>query len=394
MKQPPIIEAKFKQSTEDFIVEEVFGDWNPKISEQDNFNQSPDLSSLQPNPDRSFLACELEKRNIDLFSAIKILASHLHKGTDSIGYAGIKDKKAHTCQRITIFEPDMELIKTFKHENIYLKEFRWEKRKIKMGYLDGNRFTIILRDLDKKDAIKLSTHLRRLDHFANYFGKQRFGSVRGNNAKIGKLLVKREFKKAIDALLLDTSNKEQEEVTFARIKLKKEKDYKEALSYFPEYLRFERRILEYLAKGAEPLEVIKRLERKSMLMYVHALQSKIFNSILEKALAENFDFTRKGQQKIPLMGYKTKIEEEPLKEIDKQVLEDESISLEDFDIREIPYLRIKGDLRDAVVPIGDLELELEDDEENEGSKKMILKFTLKKGTYATTFLENFFILRE
>jgi tRNA pseudouridine13 synthase len=393
-KELPLIETHFKKSTEDFIVEEVLEDWSPKISQEDKFNQLPDLSALEPNENRSFLACEFEKKNIDHFSAIKILASELHKGTDSIGYAGIKDKKAHTVQRITIFEPDMELVKTFKHENIYLKNFKWEKRKIKLGYLDGNRFTIVLRGLNKKDAIKLSSHLRRLNHFANYFGKQRFGSVRGNNVKIGKLLVKKKFKEALDVILEDISSKEQEEVTKARLRLKKEKNYKEALGYFPMYLRFERRVLEGLAKGQEPLEILKRMERKSLLMYVHSLQSHIFNQVLELALGESFDFTKKGQQKIPLMGYRTRIEEEPLMEIEVTVLKNNGIDLGDFNLLEIPFLRIKGDLRDAVVPIKDLEVELEDDDEHEDAKKMILKFILKKGTYATTFLENFFILRE
>ena len=198
----------------------------------------------------------------------------------------------------------------------------------------------------------------------------------------------------LETLLLDTSSKEQEEVTLARIKLKKEKDYREALNYFPEYLRFERRILEGLVKKKEPVDIIKSLERKSILMYVHSLQSHLFNIILETSLAENFDFTQKGQQKIPLMGYRTKIEDEPLKETEEKVLDDEGLVLDDFNILEIPYLRIKGDLRDALVPIEDLELELEDDEQNDGAKKIILQFTLKKGTYATTFLENFFILRD
>ncbi|MBT7706114.1 tRNA pseudouridine(13) synthase TruD [archaeon] len=394
MKEIIPVEVKFKSHPEDFIVEEVQEGWEPHISKEDIFNTTPDLSSLEPNDNRSFLACELEKRDIDLFTAIKIVASHLHKGSDAMGYAGIKDKKAHTIQRITIFEPDLELVKTFKHPNIYLKNFRWEKRKIKLGYLTGNRFTITLRDLDKKDAMKLSSHLRKLDYFSNYFGKQRFGSVRGNNAKIGKLLIKKKFKEVLDVILEEVSDKEQEEVSLARIRLKKEKDYREALNYFPLYLRAERRILEYLSNGMEPLEVIKRQERKSMLFYVHALQSLLFNQILAQALDENFDFTRKGQQKIPLMGYRTRIEEEPLQEIEEAVLKREGIELADFNLVEIPYLRIKGDLRDAVVPIENLELEVEDDDEYEGSRKIILSFTLKKGTYATTFLENFFILKE
>ena len=354
MKEIAIIPAKFKQSSDDFIVEEFYDSWQTEISIQDPFNQIPDLSVLEPNDNRSFLACELEKKDIDLFSALRILTQHLHKGIPSIGYAGIKDKKAHTTQRITIFEPDMNLIKTFKHQNIYLKNFRWEKRKIKMGYLEGNRFTVTLRDIDKKGAIKLATHLRKINNFANYFGKQRFGSVKGNNVKIGKLLLKRKFADAWKEISDDVSKKTNEEA----------------------------------------LELIRRLERKQTLIYVHAVQSYLFNQILEIALGENFDFTKKGQQKIPLMGYRTKIEDEPLREIEKQVLQQQGIDLMDFNLTEISHLRIKGDLRDALVEINDIEVEVEDDEQNEGAKKISLRFKLNKGCYATTFLENFFELRE
>jgi hypothetical protein len=122
--------------------------------------------------------------------------------------------------------------------------------------------------------------------------------------------------------------------------------------------------------------------------------SQSFNEIIETAMAERFDFNQKGQQKIPLFGYKSKIDEGRLGEIEKEILSAHNLDLEEFDIKEIPYLRIKGDLRNALVPVDVQNLEVEEDELNDDAKKMMIEFNLPKGVYATTFLENFFELRE
>ena len=52
---------------------------------------------------------------------------------------------------------------------------------------------------------------------------------------------------------------------------------------------------------------------------------------------------------------------------------------------------MKGSYRRAITEIQDLNVEITDDEEFSGSKKMLLEFTLPSGVYATTFLENFFV---
>ncbi|MCK5321183.1 tRNA pseudouridine(13) synthase TruD [Candidatus Pacearchaeota archaeon] len=383
------IQAKIKDQVEDFIVEEIGDKWVCKVSDIFAPNLNPDLAGLDMNGSREFLWCEMEKQNIDHFQAIKEVALQIGKGVGAIGYGGTKDKKAWTSQRISIFQPDIEKIKAFHHPKITLKNFKWNKRKIKMGYLEANHFKITLRDIDKKDAIKISSSIRKTDWFPNYFGAQRFGSLRGNNVKIGKLIFKRKFKEAIWAILTDIGD-EQPEVKFAREKLKQEKDFATAVEYFPNYLRLEKQILFYLAKNPDDfLGAIKRAERKNILMFLHAVQSKIFNDILGQALEEGMDFTKEGQKSCLLMGYKTRFFNGRLGEIEQQVLADHDLKLEDFDIQEIPYFRIKGSFRKAVTEVKDLEVEVADDEKFSSSKKIILKFILPSGVYATTFLENF-----
>ena len=386
------IVAKIKHSSSDFVVEERAEKWDCHVSDNFSSNESPDISSLGSQESREFLWCEMEKKDIDHFMAIKEVAKGLGVEPRDIGYGGSKDKVAHTSQRISIFRPNLERVKLFSHEKIFLKNFKWNKRKIKLGYLDGNHFGIVLRDIDKKDAIKQSTRMKNKNWFANFFGAQRFGSLRQNNVKIGKLILEKKFEEAVWTILTDTGENERPDLRFAREKLGKGRNISEAAGYFPAFLKLEKSLLYYLKRNPEDyFGAIKRGDRKNILMYVHSVQSRIFNDILEIALGEGLDFTHEGQKSVPLVGYKTRFSKGRLGEIEKEVLDRNGLTLEDFNLREIPYLRIKGSFRRAIVEVSDLKIGVEDDEIFSGSKKMNLEFTLPSGVYATTFLEGFFV---
>jgi tRNA pseudouridine13 synthase len=391
MKEIELVTGKIKHKPEDFIVEEIGPDWKCKVSEKFS-SANPDLSKLG-SAESDFLWCELEKYDLDHFTALKDVARFMGKGMDSIGYAGTKDKQAQTSQRISIFKPNLERLANFSHQNIVLKNFKWAKRKIKIGYLEGNHFKIVIRDVDKKEAAKITKPIRNMPWFPNYFGSQRFGSLRKNNVKIGKLIIKRKFEEAVWTILTDTSGDERPEVKQARENLRKTRDITDAAQNFPRHLRQELGILDYLVRHPEDyLGAIKKAERKSMLMYINSVQSHIFNEILRRALDEGMDFTKKGQQNCILAGYKTKFYEGRLGEIEREVMEENGLELSDFDVVEIPYLRIKGSFRKAITEVSDLNVEVEDDEEFLNSKKIVLSFSLPSGVYATTYLENFFVL--
>lgn len=390
MKDSIIVQAKLKYLPEDFIVEEIGEKWFPKVSKEWKPGQKIDLGNLNLKDRRDFLCCEMEKQDIDHFTAIKEVARLLGKSREAIGYAGTKDKRARTVQRISIFNPDIEKLKEFSHPNIILKNFKWNKRKIKIGYLDGNHFEIVLRDIDKKDGMKIVKQIRSLKWFPNYFGPQRFGSQRQNNVKVGELILKKKFEEAVWAILTDMGN-ERDDVNEARLRLRKDKNIEEALKYFPPYLKLENQILNYLARNPEEyLRAIKSVDKRSMLMFINSVQSKMFNEILETALDEGSDFTKKGQTSCLLMGYKSRFFDGRLGDIERQVLKNHNLTLEDFNIEEIPYLRMKGSFRKAVTQIDNLEVEITDDEEFPPAKKIKLSFGLPSGVYATTFLENFF----
>jgi tRNA(Glu) U13 pseudouridine synthase TruD len=338
MKEILQVPAKIKYKPEDFIVEEIGEKWKCSVEPSEN-KKIPKTE----NPNHNFLWCEMTKKDIDHFTTIKELSSNLK--VKDIGYAGTKDKRAITSQRISLFKPNIELIENFNHPNISLKNFKWNKRKIKIGYLEENHFKITLRDVDKKDAMIIRKKITNLEWFPNFFGKQRFG-INQNNVKIGKLLLERKFSKALKEINGQESS--------------------------------------------DPLQSLRKINRKNMLMYIHSVQSKIFNDILEQALEEGLRFDKKGQTSCLLIGYNSRFFNGRLGEIEQQTLENHNLTLEDFDIKELSFLRMKGSFRKAIIEIKDLKVSIEEDEEFKNSKKIQLEFTLPSGAYATTFLENFF----
>lgn len=350
MKEFEKIYARLKYLPEDFIVEEIGDGWECRVSDKFGNNKEVDFGNLDLESSKDFLWCELEKKDIDHFSAIKELSEKLCINSRDIGYAGTKDKVAWTVQRISLFKPDVEKLKNFRSEKIVLKNFKWMKRKIKLGYLDSNNFKIILRDVGQKEAIKVGNEIRKKNFFPNYFGAQRFGA--GNkNVEVGKLILKKRFGEAAKLIKGSWEGELNDEMG---------------------------------------LKFLKRIERKNLLMIINSVQSYFFNEVLRRALEEGLDFTKQGMQNCLLIGYKSKFYDGRLGEIEKEVLAEMKFTLEDFDLREISYLRIKGSFRKALVFVKDLDLETKEDEVFEGSKKIILSFTLDSGVYATTFLEGFF----
>ena len=66
-----------------------------------------------------------------------------------------------------------------------------------------------------------------------------------------------------------------------------EQDFKEALKYFPEYLKYERMLLEYLARFPDNYaNAIRKLPRSISLMFIHSVESYIFNKELEERINE------------------------------------------------------------------------------------------------------------
>jgi tRNA pseudouridine13 synthase len=383
----------FKHKAEDFIVEEINEDGKlSQISDSIGAfeNAKIDFGNVDVNDRRDFIMFDIEKLNIDHFSLISILCKELNKQPHEIGYAGTKDKLAWTCQRISIFNPDMEKIRNFSYKGIILKNFRWGKHKIKIGDLKGNRFRVVLRDADNA-AIKILNRVRNTEFIPNFFGTQRFGSLRKDNFQIGKLILKKKYKEAVFAYLTGFGSEESKEVKEAKKKLKLEKDIYSAKEYFPKELQVEHRMIEYLSKDKDDyLGALTFIGEKIVLLMCQSVQSRLFNDLLEK-LIDRGAVSEEDSLNIP--GYDLNNAHGKFKRVTEELLEENNLEIEDFKNKDIPFLSLTTLKRKAFFKVKDVIIDVENDDIFNLSKKIKLQFTFDSGSYATTFLEYFFDMR-
>ncbi|MDI6655464.1 MAG: tRNA pseudouridine(13) synthase TruD [Candidatus Hydrothermarchaeota archaeon] len=342
------------------------------------------------NPGWEYTYFTLEKKNWNTIDAIKALARSLGVSHKRFGYAGTKDKRALTRQRVAAWKIEAEQLQRVRIEGIALSDFKKCSERISLGDSLGNRFRIAIRNIDFKEKELneiLSETAKQLGErgIPNYFGYQRFGIIRPNTHIVGREIVRGNLEGAAMAYLANPFEAEKKDAYEARKLVQETKDFKKALEIFPMRLNFERSMLDALAKNPRDYAgALRRLPKKLRLMLVHGYQSYLFNKILSRMIGEEMSI--KGK-KIPLFGYESCFSEDMQGEIEKEIIE-ENIALENFKIKSMPELSSEGLLRDACIETSP-DFEIDEDEINEGKLKCIVSFDLPRGSYATVVLREF-----
>ncbi|ANI31021.1 tRNA pseudouridine synthase D [Yersinia entomophaga] len=98
-----------------------------------------------------------------------------------VSYAGLKDRHAVTEQWFCLHLPGKETpnMQDFQLEGCEVLEAVRQKRKLRIGSLKGNAFTLVLRDISDQQDVEARLNLIAAQGVPNYFGSQRFG--RGGN---------------------------------------------------------------------------------------------------------------------------------------------------------------------------------------------------------------------
>jgi tRNA pseudouridine13 synthase len=125
-----------------------------------------------------------------------------------LGYAGTKDRRAITTQRMSAHRITparlASLNKIANPMGIYLGDYIAQSNAVKLGDLNGNRFTILLREVpfstDMVALEKAMTSLRERG-FINYYGMQRFGTSLVSTHSVGALLLNGDWRAACLAIL-------------------------------------------------------------------------------------------------------------------------------------------------------------------------------------------------
>ncbi|MCX6708341.1 MAG: tRNA pseudouridine(13) synthase TruD [Candidatus Woesearchaeota archaeon] len=293
-----------KHTPEDFAVEEV--------------------STVQTNSSGKYLYFKLWKEDVSTMEALRRLSMVWHIPLNSLSCAGNKDKKAITEQTCGAYGIGKDTVEKTNLHDIKCTFLGYGDEPVHLGQLEGNKFKIVLRNLDETPKIT--------PKFRNLFGEQRFST---NNADIGRHIVKREFKKAADLIVN----------LYPQIQL----------------------------RGNDYVGALRKLPRKLLMLFVHAYQSLLWN---KAAMLTD-------KEELPIVGFGT----ENIDEITQKMLEEEKIKPADFIVRELPEASAEGTERKVWAEAKELKIgKLEEDECFPGKKKITIEFFLPKGSYATEFI--------
>jgi len=268
----PGIAGVIKQRTEDFLVEEQ------------------PLYRTRGQGEHVYLL--IEKTSLTTTDVVRDLAHTFRVGRNDIGYAGLKDKHAIVRQHFSVWLPDrddeMECIERLADRR--LLKVLWSDRhtnKLRRGHHGGNRFVIRVRNVQPTDALKAKRIIDRLyaQGVPNFVGDQRFG-YRQHNHILGRLLLCGEYQAMLDEMLgkaidADPANMRKGRTAYDQ------RDYEEALKHWPRHLRFDRQALDALRQGRDAKQAVMAIYRTQREFLISALQSAMFNSVLDRRLRED-----------------------------------------------------------------------------------------------------------
>ena len=151
-----------KASPEDFVVTEDLG--------------------FAPDGEGEHILVRILKNGCNTRFVADALAKFLKIHAREVSFAGQKDKQAVTEQWLCARVPGKEMpdLSAFQLEGCQVLEYARHKRKLRLGALKGNSFTLVLREVSDRADVDARLHAISQHGVPNYFGAQRFG-IGGSN---------------------------------------------------------------------------------------------------------------------------------------------------------------------------------------------------------------------
>lgn len=420
-----------------------------EIKNQPDYFYVEEVSKLPEfHDDGRFAIIKVKKSDWTTMNFARVLSNILKISQKRVNFAGTKDKKAVSVQYFSVSNLNQEGIEKLKEVDIKDAEVEYvgnARRAVRLGDLLGNFFHIILEDIEKKDedengvrdSIERTASQMRDKGVPNYFGLQRFGSIRFITHEVGKQILKRDFEKAFWIYVAQPFPGESEDIRKIREELWESGDPKTGLKEFPKHFGYERNLLQKYQETGSEEKALLSLPKYLKMMFVHAYQSYIFNRLISDRVREfgslkkvqegDFaDFVRtelveypasnshnshnsqkfpslmesysrvkdnnlervrflvdnyRGFLAFPLPGYETRLSDDWASNKIREILEEDSIELSDFKGKYKEFSS-KGDYRVADMPYSSFLYALD-------GPNAKFSFFLPKGCYATSFLREF-----
>uniref|UniRef100_A0A3B3RZU0 Pseudouridylate synthase 7 homolog n=2 Tax=Paramormyrops kingsleyae TaxID=1676925 RepID=A0A3B3RZU0_9TELE len=244
-----------------------------------------------PKSRGSFCHCVLYKENKDTMDAINVLSKFLRVRPNVFSYMGTKDKRAITVQEIAVLRISAERIAHLNKclINFKLGNFSYKKHPLKLGELQGNHFTVVIRNISGTDeqVLQAMTSLRDTG-FINYYGMQRFGTTAVPTYQVGRAILQNNWTEVMDLILKPRPGAEKGYLVRCREEWARSQDPEEALKKLPVKRCVEGQLLRGLAKYGKKniVTAFGLIPRNNRLMYIHSYQSYVWNTMVSRRVQD------------------------------------------------------------------------------------------------------------
>ncbi|XP_033931199.1 pseudouridylate synthase PUS7L [Pseudochaenichthys georgianus] len=258
----------------------------------------------------------LRKENLETLEAISYMAASLGVLPSDFTYAGIKDKRAITFQSMVVKKVSTQRLKEktaeFERRGMCVTQIRSVSEPLRLGRLQGNHFDLVVRDLRPHGDTHSSaadTHTRlaalvkeavenvKARGFVNYYGPQRFGSVKSvQSDRVGLALLKEDMVSAVR--LFFTPEDLSDPVNNAKRHFIQTDNAKESLALMPLSKARERLMLRAMNRyGTGPDGCTQgwlSLPHSMRVFYPHAYCSRVWNEAVAHRLSTLGHRARRG----------------------------------------------------------------------------------------------------
>ncbi|KAJ7395682.1 RAD50-interacting protein 1 isoform X2 [Pitangus sulphuratus] len=244
-----------------------------------------------PKSRGSYCHFVLYKENKDTMDAINVLSKFLRVKPNIFSYMGTKDKRAITVQEIAVLRITAQRLAHLNKclMNFKLGNFSYKNHPLKLGELQGNHFTVVLRNITgTDDQIEQAMHSLREIGFINYYGMQRFGTTAVPTYQIGRAILQNNWNEVMDLILKPRPGAEKGYLVKCREEWAKTKDPAAALKKLPVKRCVEGQLLRGLLKYGMKniISAFGIIPRNNRLMYIHSYQSYVWNNMVSKRIEE------------------------------------------------------------------------------------------------------------
>jgi tRNA pseudouridine13 synthase len=266
----------------------------------------------------------LYKENKDTMDAVNTIARLLKIKASNFGFAGTKDRRAATTQRISIFgQKPRDLIRmNTRIANVRVGDFAFSPNGIELGDHAGNEFVITIKNCEPligedcsllqkmkmiQQTVKCGLAYLKQHGYINYFGLQRFGTYNIGTHLLGMKILQGDLQGFIDDVLhvdqalldivLNTPQHSygidnpamQDDLNRARAitTWRTTKRADAALEIMPKRFSAETAIIRHLGRNPNDLVgAILSITRGMRMMYIHAYQSYVWNFVATRRWAK------------------------------------------------------------------------------------------------------------